>query len=66
MKLLKMQQKPFPLCRYNHQTLDLVIDYQKENNIDTKKISSITIDMPKYGVQLCGSPIEQKGIRNLL
>ena len=52
--------KPFPLCRYNHQTLDLVIDYQKENNIDTKKISSITIDMPKYGVQLCGSPIEQK------
>jgi 2-methylcitrate dehydratase PrpD len=52
--------KPFPLCRYNHQTLDLVIDYQKEHNIDTKRISKIVIDMPTYGVQLCGSPIELK------
>ena len=52
--------KPFPLCRYNHQTLDLVIDYQKENIIDTSRVSSINIDRPKYGVQLCGSPIEQK------
>tara|TARA_Y100000590_G_scaffold364139_1_gene422334 strand:- start:87741 stop:89117 length:1377 start_codon:yes stop_codon:yes gene_type:complete len=52
--------KPFPLCRYNHQTLDLVIDYQKQHSIDTKKISSIVIDMPTYGVQLCGSPIELK------
>jgi len=52
--------KPFPLCRYNHQTLDLLIDLGKERDIDTSKISSIVIDMPTYGVQLCGSPIEAK------
>ncbi|MDG2187979.1 MAG: MmgE/PrpD family protein [Hyphomicrobiales bacterium] len=52
--------KPFPLCRYNHQTLDLVIDYQKKYDVETSKISSIIIDMPTYGVQLCGSPIELK------
>lgn len=52
--------KPFPLCRYNHQTLDLVLDYQREYNVETSKISSILIHMPTYGVQLCGSPIELK------
>jgi 2-methylcitrate dehydratase PrpD len=52
--------KPFPLCRYNHQTLDLVIAYQKRYNVETSRISSVLIHMPTYGVQLCGSPIELK------
>ena len=52
--------KPFPLCRYNHQTLDLMIALGQERDIDTSAISSIVIDMPTYGVQLCGSPIEAK------
>ena len=28
--------------------------------IDTHDVSEIIIDMPTYGVQLCGSPIDQK------
>ncbi len=52
--------KPFALCRYTHQTLDLLIALTNEREIDTKDVSSIVIDMPTYGVQLCGSPIEAK------
>jgi len=52
--------KPFALCRYTHQTLDLLIALANERDIDTKDVSSIVIDMPTYGVQLCGSPIEAK------
>jgi 2-methylcitrate dehydratase PrpD len=52
--------KPFALCRYTHQTLDLLITLANERDIDTSDVSSIVIDMPTYGVQLCGSPIEAK------
>lgn len=52
--------KPFALCRYTHQTLDLLIDYTKEADVDTTEIDEIIIEMPTYGVQLCGSPIEAK------
>lgn len=52
--------KPFSLCRYTHQTLDLLIDLANERPIDTADVSSILIEMPTYGVQLCGSPIEAK------
>ncbi len=52
--------KPFSLCRYTHQTLDLLIDLANEREIDTSDVRSILIEMPTYGVQLCGSPIEAK------
>ncbi len=52
--------KPFSLCRYTHQTLDLLIDLVTQNEIDTTEVRSILIEMPTYGVQLCGSPIEAK------
>ena len=52
--------KPFALCRYTHQTLDLLIDYTKDVDVDTTDIEAIIIEMPTYGVQLCGSPIEAK------
>jgi 2-methylcitrate dehydratase PrpD len=57
---LKNAIKPFALCRYNHQTLDLLISLTHEREINTREVSSIVIDMPTYGVQLCGSPIEDK------
>lgn len=57
---LEVAIKPFSLCRYTHQTLDLLIALANEREIDTKDVSEIIIDMPTYGVQLCGSPIEQK------
>lgn len=52
--------KPFSLCRYTHQTLDLLIGLANEREIDTTEVRSILIEMPTYGVQLCGSPIEAK------
>ena len=52
--------KPFSLCRYTHQTLDLLIELTNEREIDTADVNSILIEMPTYGVQLCGSPIEAK------
>jgi 2-methylcitrate dehydratase PrpD len=57
---LEVAIKPYSLCRYTHQALDLLIALTKERPIDTAKVSSIVIDMPTYGVQLCGSPIEAK------
>ena len=52
--------KPFALCRYTHQTLDLLIGLSKEREIDSTKVTSILVEMPTYGLQLCGSPIEAK------
>jgi 2-methylcitrate dehydratase PrpD len=52
--------KPFALCRYTHQALDLLIELGNEREIDPASVTSIVIDMPTYGVQLCGSPIEAK------
>ncbi len=57
---LEVAIKPFSLCRYTHQALDLLIALGNEREIDTRDVSSIMVDMPKYGVQLCGTPIEQK------
>lgn len=57
---LEVAIKPYSLCRYTHQALDLLIALTNERDIDTAQVSSILIDMPTYGVDLCGSPIEAK------
>ncbi|MDH3499957.1 MAG: MmgE/PrpD family protein [Acidimicrobiia bacterium] len=57
---LEVAIKPFSLCRYTHQALDLLITLTNEREIDPDDVESIVIDMPTYGVQLCGSPIEAK------
>ncbi len=57
---LEVAIKPFSLCRYTHQTLDLLIALANERAIDPTEVESILIEMPTYGVQLCGSPIEAK------
>lgn len=57
---LEVAIKPYSLCRYTHQTLDLLIALANERDIDTRDVSEIIIQMPTYGVRLCGSPIEQK------
>ncbi len=57
---LSVAIKPYSLCRYTHQTLDLLIDLAREIDLDSSEVESILIEMPTYGVQLCGSPIEAK------
>lgn len=56
---MKVAIKPYSLCRYTHQTLEMLIGLTKEG-LDPKDIKSIMIEMPTYGVQLVGSPIEDK------
>jgi 2-methylcitrate dehydratase PrpD len=52
--------KPYSLCRYTHQALDLLIELANERTIEPSAVRSIVIEMPTYGVQLCGTPIEAK------
>jgi 2-methylcitrate dehydratase PrpD len=52
--------KPYSLCRYTHQTLELLIGLANEGSVSTGDIESIVIEMPTYGLQLVGSPIEAK------
>ncbi len=59
-EILENAIKPYALCRYTHQTLDLLIDYAHDHDPDPAGVGSIVIEMPTYGVQLCGSPIEAK------
>jgi 2-methylcitrate dehydratase PrpD len=51
--------KPYSLCRYTHQTLELLIGLAREG-LDSTDVRSILIEMPTYGLQLVGSPIEAK------
>ena len=57
---LNVAIKPYSLCRYTHQTLDLLIDLARQENLDPAAVKSVLIEMPSYGLQLCGSPIEAK------
>jgi 2-methylcitrate dehydratase PrpD len=57
---LEVAIKPYSLCRYTHQTLELLIGLTRERDIDPGDVGAIVIEMPTYGVQLCGSPIEAK------
>ena len=52
--------KPFSLCRYTHMTLELLIDLGAELDLQPGDVDDVLIEMPTYGVQLCGSPIEAK------
>lgn len=51
--------KPYSLCRYTHQTLELLIGLASEG-LDARSIERITIEMPTYGVRLVGSPLADK------
>ena len=57
---LNVAIKPFSLCRYTHQALELLIGLANEGVVEPQSIDSILIEMPTYGVDLVGSPIEAK------
>ncbi|MPZ88348.1 MAG: MmgE/PrpD family protein [Nitriliruptorales bacterium] len=57
---LEVAIKPFPLCRYTHMTIDQLVGLANEENLDPASVESIHIELPTYGVNLVGSPIEQK------
>ncbi len=51
--------KPYSLCRYTHQTLELLIGLANEG-LDSSDVAHIQVDIPTYGLQLVGTPIEAK------
>ena len=57
---LNVAIKPYSLCRYTHQTLELLIGLVGTSEVSSSDIESIHIEMPTYGLQLVGSPIEAK------
>ena len=57
---LNVAIKPYSLCRYTHQALEILIGLAKEEGLESTDVESILIEMPTYGVQLVGSPIEAK------
>ena len=57
---LRVAIKPYSLCRYTHQTLELLIGLANEGRVPVSDIESILIEMPTYGLQLVGSPIAAK------
>ncbi len=52
--------KPYSLCRYTHQTLELLIGLARDEGLDSHDVERIHIEVPTYGLQLVGSPIEAK------
>ncbi len=52
--------KPYSLCRYTHQTLELLIGLTRHEGLRSEDVDSILVEMPTYGLQLVGSPIEAK------
>jgi 2-methylcitrate dehydratase PrpD len=56
---LNVAIKPYSLCRYTHQTLELLIGLTREG-LQSTDVRSILIEMPTYGLALVGSPIEAK------
>jgi 2-methylcitrate dehydratase PrpD len=56
---LELAIKPFPLCRYTHMILDLLVAYRR-SGVDPASIRSIAIELPTYGARRVGSPIDAK------
>jgi 2-methylcitrate dehydratase PrpD len=56
--ILETALKPYPCCRYMHAALDGLLDVA--DDVDADDVTSMTVDLPKSGVTLTGSPIEEK------
>lgn len=56
---LNVAIKPYSLCRYTHQTLELLMGLAEEG-LASEDVERIVIEMPGYGVRLVGSPLEDK------
>jgi 2-methylcitrate dehydratase PrpD len=59
-EIMNVAIKPYSLCRYTHQTLELLIGLARDEGLDSRDVRRIHIEVPTYGLQLVGSPIEAK------
>jgi len=57
---LEIAIKPYPLCRYTHMTLDQLISLASEEDLRPESVTSIQVELPTYGVDLVGRPIDVK------
>lgn len=58
-EILHVAIKPYSLCRYTHQTLELLMGLADEG-LEPGEVEQIVIEMPEYGVRLVGSPLADK------
>ncbi|MFP3915818.1 MAG: MmgE/PrpD family protein, partial [Actinomycetota bacterium] len=56
---LKVAIKPYSLCRYTHQALELLRGLTEEG-LTPGDVERIVIEMPTYGVRLVGTPLADK------
>lgn len=59
-ELAKTAIKPYPLCRYTHLALDLLLGMVDEAAFEPDEVEAVTVEMPEYGVNLVGRPEEAK------
>ena len=57
---LEIAIKPYPLCRYTHMTLDQLISLASEEDLGPESVRSIQVELPTYGVDLVGRPLDMK------
>lgn len=53
---LEMAIKPYPLCRYTHMVLELLINVAREEDLDPADVLAIDVNIPEYGVNLVARP----------
>lgn len=57
---LEIAIKPYPLCRYTHMTLDQLISLAAEEDLRSESVTSVEVELPTYGVDLVGRPLDVK------
>jgi 2-methylcitrate dehydratase PrpD len=52
--------KPYPACRATHAGADAAIALRHKHNIDPERIKSVKVGLFQTGINLVGTPLEQK------
>ena len=59
-EVLETAVKPYPSCRYNHTTIDGIIDTLENNKINIDDIDTINITLSETGYGIVGRNVEPK------
>ncbi len=59
-EILNTALKPYPSCRFTHAALDCIIDIVKGEKVGAGELESITIGLPRKGIDWVGHPPERK------
>jgi len=57
---MRLAVKPYPCCRYAHAAMDAVAALRAEHDIMPEEVETITIGLPRVGMNIIGEPIAAK------